>query len=129
MKPQFVIHIQPGAAPKPPLGAPCNGCGVCCLSEPCPLGILLSRRRRGACEAVRWDEALRSYRCGALTDAAGVLRPALPRGLRWLAPVAAPWLVRLGRRWIAAGLGCDCNLEVQGGLFNREGESDRQSPP
>lgn len=126
MKPQFVIHIQPRAASKPPLGAPCNGCGVCCLSEPCPLGILLSRRRRGACEAVRWDEALRSYRCGALTDAAGVLRLALPPGLRWLAPVAAPGLVRLGRRWIAAGLGCDCNLEVQGGPG---AESDRQSPP
>lgn len=126
MKPQFVIHIQPLAARKPAAGAPCNGCGVCCLSEPCPLGMLLSGRRSGACLAVRWDQAARQYRCGALTDATSVLRQVLPRGLRWLAPLVAPLLGRLGLRWIAAGQGCDSSLEVQG----RPGvESDRQLPP
>lgn len=123
LKPQFVIHIQPLAAPKPASGASCNGCGVCCLSEPCPLGMLLSHRRAGACAAVRWDAVACQYRCGAMTDAAIVLRQALPRGLRWLAPAVAPWLDRLARRWIAAGQGCDSNLEVH------NVESDRQLPP
>jgi len=87
-----IIHIQPEAAAKPVLGEPCNGCGVCCLSEPCPLGMLLSRRRSGVCMALHWNDAVHQYRCGALTDAALVLRQALPRGLGWLAPVAAPLL-------------------------------------
>jgi hypothetical protein len=125
VKPQIVIHIQPQAALKPAPGAPCNGCGICCLSEPCPLGMLLSRRRHGACMAVRWDASARQYRCGALTDATGVLQQALPRGLRWLAPAGRVLLTRLGRRWIAAGQGCDCTLEVLG----LQAGSDRQSSP
>ncbi|MBX3611197.1 MAG: hypothetical protein KF871_15000 [Hydrogenophaga sp.] len=99
-----VIHIQPDAPPKPALGAPCNGCGVCCLLEPCPLGQVISRKRSGACDALRWDADARQYRCGALTDSAGVL------GKRWA--FAAPLLRRLARRWIAAGVGCDASVEV-----------------
>lgn len=125
VKPSFVIHIQPQAAPKPASGAPCNGCGVCCLSEPCPLGMLLSHRRTGACAAVRWDAAANQYRCGAMVDATAVLHQALPPGLRWLASATAPLLRRLARRWIAAGQGCDSDLAVQGPAGS---QSDRQSP-
>ncbi|WP_066702505.1 hypothetical protein [Curvibacter delicatus] len=125
MKPSFVIHIQPQAAPKPASGAPCNGCGVCCLSEPCPLGMLLSHRRTGACAAVRWDAVANQYRCGAMVDATTVLHQALPPGLRWLASATAPLLRRLARRWIAAGQGCDSDLAVQGPAGS---QSDRQSP-
>lgn len=126
VKTSQIIHIQPEAAAKPVLGEPCNGCGVCCLSEPCPLGMLLSRRRSGVCMALHWNDAVHQYRCGALTDAALVLRQALPRGLGWLAPVAAPLLRQFGRRWIAAGQGCDSSLEVQ---VQAGAESDRQSLP
>lgn len=98
------IHIHPAAPAKPALGAPCNGCGVCCLAEPCPLGRVISRRRTGACDALRWDEAGGLYRCGAISDARGVLGP----GWAW----AAPLLRRLARRWIAAGVGCDAALET-----------------
>ena len=52
-----VVHWHPEAPPKPPEGAPCNGCGLCCLAEPCPLGMLVSRRRTGACVALRWSAA------------------------------------------------------------------------
>jgi hypothetical protein len=89
-----VIQIHADAPPKPAVGAACNGCGVCCLAEPCPLGVILSRRTTGACVAVRWEGP--RYVCGALADQ--------PRGLRG-------WLVR---RWIAAGVGCDCSLELGG---------------
>ena len=104
---QQVIHIHPAAPAKPALGAPCNGCGVCCLAEPCPLGMLISRKRSGACDALRWDDTLSMYRCGAVTDAADVL------GARWR--WAAPVLQRLARRWIAAGTGCDASLQSERG--------------
>jgi hypothetical protein len=108
-----IIRIQPAAPPKPVLGAPCNGCGVCCLWAPCPLGVLLSRRRRGACVAVSWQEASQQYRCDALAAPAALLPanwPGLVRApLTWLLRASAP----LVRRWIAAGHGCDSSLVVE----------------
>jgi hypothetical protein len=86
-----VIHIEPLAPPKPALGAACNGCGICCLSEPCPLGMLISLRRHGACAALRWNGGATPYRCGLAT--LSVLGP-------------------LTRRWIAAGRGCDSDATV-----------------
>ncbi|WP_332749999.1 hypothetical protein [Hydrogenophaga sp.] len=100
-----VIHIHAEAPAKPVLGAPCNGCGVCCLAEPCPLGRVISRKRFGACDALRWDETQAIYRCGVLTDIEAVL------GARWR--WAAHALRRLARRWIAAGVGCDASLQVE----------------
>ena len=50
-----VIYLQPEAPPKPALGAACNGCGVCCAWQPCPLGVLVSGRRQGACRALWWS--------------------------------------------------------------------------
>ncbi len=96
---RFVIRIQAEAASKPAVGAPCNGCGVCCLSEPCPVGMLLSGRRRGPCRALQWDAQDSRYRCGVMAAAAqGRL---------------AGWKTRLAGRWIGAGQGCDCELEVE----------------
>jgi hypothetical protein len=85
------IRIHSNAPDKPAAGAACNGCGVCCLSEPCPVGMLVSLRRRGACHALHWDEASARYRCGLM-------------GNDWLRPLA--------RRWIAAGHGCDSDASV-----------------
>ena len=99
------LHVQ--APAKPPVGQACNGCGVCCADEPCPLGQLASRRRRGRCAALAWDEARSLYRCGLLTQPARHL-PGPLRGL-------APWLTRWARRWIAAGRGCDSEVQVATG--------------
>jgi len=118
--PQQIIHIQPAAPPKPALGQPCNGCGICCLVEPCPLGQLLSHRRRGACAALRWEDSSGLYRCGAILSPDEVLRAALPG--RRLPALLLPVLRRLAGRWIAVGRGCDCSLEVE-----RFAQSDRQS--
>ncbi len=95
-----VILLHPDAPPKPATGQPCNGCGPCCAAEPCPLGMLLSRRRRGACAALRWSDDEVTYRCGVLRE---------PR--RWLPWLPESWARRLARRWIAAGRGCDSELE------------------
>ncbi len=102
------IFIHPLAPPKPPTGVACNGCGVCCLSEPCPLGMLVSRRRHGACAALRWSDLDRRYLCGVVSDPVA-LWPALPR---WIAPMVS----RLARRWIGASIGCDADtIVVRGG--------------
>jgi hypothetical protein len=96
-----VILLQPLAPPKPAEGAACNGCGVCCAVEPCPLGMVLSRRRSGACTALTWDAAQVRYLCGALAE---------PR--RWLPWLPARWAQALVRRWIASSRGCDAGLEA-----------------
>ncbi len=101
-----VVHVHPGAPAKPVTGAPCNGCGVCCLAEPCPMGILLSGRRRGPCVALRWDAPRQRYVCAMVTDPAAVLPGG--RALSWMSPL---WS-RLARRWIAAGRGCDAAFEL-----------------
>jgi len=85
---------------------------VCCLLEPCPLGVVLSRRRSGACAALRWHAEGSLYRCGAITEPEAVLRARLPAGLSFAAPAFAVLLRRVARRWIAAGVGCDCDAEL-----------------
>ncbi|TAK86544.1 MAG: hypothetical protein EPO09_19655 [Aquabacterium sp.] len=100
-----IIHIHPEAPPKPAQGAPCNGCGVCCLAEPCPVGVIVSRRRHGACEALVWSDEAGCYRCGLLVvEAAGDMA-------WWRRWPRALWL-RWARRMISAGSGCDASLEV-----------------
>jgi len=108
-----LIRIHPDAPAKPPAGAPCNGCGVCCLLEPCPLGVLLSGRRRGACAAVQCDGPARRYRCGAITVPHEVLASRLPGWLSGPGSIAARLLPGLASRWIGAGQGCDSSLQIQ----------------
>jgi len=91
-----IIRIHADAPLKPRPGDACNGCGVCCLAEPCPVGMVLSLRRHGACRAVRWDGAQRRYLC-ALMGAAGASQTIW---LRW------------ARRLIAAGQGCDSDAQT-----------------
>jgi hypothetical protein len=96
-----VILLQADAPAKPAPGAACNGCGVCCTAEPCPVGRWLSRRRTGACVALRWSDGERRYRCGVVDEPA--------HHLPWL---PAAWGRRLALRWIAAARGCDSDYEV-----------------
>jgi hypothetical protein len=97
------LWLHRNAPAKPAPGAPCNGCGVCCASEPCPLGMLFSGRRRGRCRMLRFDAAAARYRCGLLqgdTAAAG--------WRRWVRQA----LDGLVRRWIGAGQGCDSTAQA-----------------
>lgn len=97
--PHRVIHLHLQAPAKPAEGATCNGCGVCCSAEPCPLGQWLSRSRTGACAALDWDDGAVRYHCGVLATPS--------RWLPWLPAAAAR---ALARRWIAAGAGCDSDF-------------------
>ena len=103
---QQVIHLHTEAPAKPALGQPCIGCGVCCLAEPCPIGQLLSGKRHGACDALRWDAAQARYRCGVISDPQTVLP--------WLPVFAVPLVQRTALRWISAGQGCDSDAELLG---------------
>jgi hypothetical protein len=109
----MTIAIEPAAPPKPAFGAPCNGCGVCCLAQPCPLGMVLSARRHGPCAALRWHARESVYRCGAIAQPREVLTAVLPAPLRATAGPLAPVLAVLARRSIALQVGCDCDLQVQ----------------
>ncbi|MBC7619666.1 MAG: hypothetical protein H7293_11915 [Candidatus Saccharibacteria bacterium] len=106
------ILIHPEAPSKPVPGAPCNGCGVCCLLEPCPLGMLLSKRRQGACVALQWNESLDLYRCGALSAPEVVLQSVLSHHLQGWIPVLSRALAFFAGRWIAVNQGCDSSLEL-----------------
>ena len=95
-----IIMIQAPAPAHPGVGQPCNGCGWCCLWQPCPLGVVVTRRRQGPCHALVWSAEQSVYRCGLMTA---------PRAF-------APWLPaalvrRVARRWIAADTRCDADLE------------------
>jgi hypothetical protein len=103
-QPARVIYLHTTAPAKPARGEPCNGCGVCCATEPCPVGVLISRRRQGACDALRWSDGGAQYRCALVADARS-LWPWLPR---W----ASGAVGRLARRWISAASGCDATLEL-----------------
>ena len=102
MQPRTIL-LNAAAPPKPVPGAACNGCGVCCVAQPCPLGMLLSGRATGPCAALQWDPAAHHYRCGVLTDP-GLWLPALP--------LPRTWALALARRWIGAGVGCDSDLQA-----------------
>ena len=79
--------------------------------EPCPLGVLLSGRRSGECLALRWQPTSRLYRCGAITSAAEVVQASLPRFALGAVPLLTWLLGRVARRWVAAGIGCDCDVQ------------------
>lgn len=91
------VALHAAAPPKPAVGVPCNGCGVCCSYAPCPLSRLLLGHRAGKCPALVWQES--RYACGLVVAPTGLARW-LPR--------------RFVLRWIAAGKGCDCDAEIDG---------------
>ncbi|HET7776644.1 MAG TPA: hypothetical protein VFK74_09765 [Azospira sp.] len=99
-----IIHLHRGAPPKPAPGRPCNGCGVCCAAETCPLARLRFLQRRGPCPALEWAGETDHYRCGLLRRPERYW-PLLPA---WAAPLAR----QLTRRWIAAGTHCDSQAEI-----------------
>jgi len=99
------IIIHPQAPAKPGVGQPCNGCGICCLAETCPVARLRFLRRHGPCPALEWHSGDSRYRCGLLARPAFYL-PGLPRPGAGLAK-------RLLARWIAAGIGCDCDAQME----------------
>lgn len=97
------LHVE--APIKPAEGQPCNGCGVCCAQETCPLARLRFWQGHGPCPALTWSTREKRYFCGLLSKPEYYLA-GLPSLVR---PLTLPLLAR----WIAAGKGCDCDSEIQ----------------
>lgn len=51
---------------KPKFGEPCNGCGLCCLSIPCPIARDLIGAFEAPCPALEIDEG--RYWCGIIRN-------------------------------------------------------------
>ena len=100
-----LIYLHADAPAKPAVGAACNRCGLCCMAEPCPAGVLVTGRRKGACRALQWSDPDGRYLCGLVSDPGRVLR--------WLPRRLAPLASHLARRWIASATGCDANLVAE----------------
>ncbi len=97
-----VIHLHRAAPAKPAEGGTCNGCGVCCALETCPVARLRFLRIAGPCPALEWSDADARYVCGLLQRPQHYLP--IPTGAQNLAR-------RFLARSIAAGHGCDCTAE------------------
>lgn len=101
---QQIIIIHADAPAKPALGQACNGCGVCCAAEPCPLSLTLLWPHQAPCRALIWNEAEQRYFCGMVSDPA--------QFLRWLPSRFNLAASRLFKRWIAADTVCDADVEL-----------------
>ena len=98
-----IIELHAKAPAKPAIGAACNGCGVCCALETCPLAMLRFLKRRGPCPALEWSANDVRYVCGLLKHPEHYLP--LPAGTQNMAR-------RFFARSIAAGKGCDSDAEL-----------------
>lgn len=93
------------APERPAYGAPCNGCGVCFIQEPCPLAVRVFRigYQSGRCPALEHDAG--AYRCGLVVNPGRYAKArAVARGRKALADAAA--------LLVGAGLGCDYRTEA-----------------
>jgi len=98
------IELHPQAPAKPAYGAACNGCGICCAAEPCPVAIVFLQQFRGRCRALLWQEEAGRYVCGMVVqpDRYSLLIPAFFRG----------GMGRFFASRIATGKGCDSTIEM-----------------
>jgi hypothetical protein len=103
--PLQTIELHPLFPPKPDFGARCNGCGVCCAAEPCPVAYVFLLQFRGKCRALLWQDDAGRYVCGM------VVSPD-----RYVALIPQRWRAGFGRFFasrIAAGTGCDFAAEIE----------------
>lgn len=100
-----LIALDSNAPVKPEYGAACNGCGVCCAAEPCPVARVFLWQLRGRCRALSWQEEMQRYVCGMVAHPDRYVT-LLPR--RWRARAGAFFASR-----IAAGAGCDFSAEIE----------------
>ncbi len=122
--PYQTIFLHAAAPPKPAYKDACNGCGVCCAAEPCPIAQLLFWQRKGACPALFWQSADAEHHAKINTNNKAnnnaslkvktnqnryvcglVLQP--ETYFLWLPQWAKSAAARFFKRAISAGKGCD----------------------
>ena len=95
------VMVHALAPAKPMSGQPCNGCGVCCALNVCPLGRLVYFKIHGPCPGSHWIDELRRYRCSLLDGRQDPVRGQPTLVARWVS------------RAIAAGRGCDFDASIE----------------
>ena len=105
MKNIRLIELHSHAPAKPDYKAPCNGCGVCCAAEPCPVAHVFLFQRKGRCRALLWQDEMSRYVCGMVVCPDRYVR-LIPRALRGS-------FGRFFATRIAAGAGCDLAVEME----------------
>ena len=99
------VDLHTRAPDKPPYGAPCNGCGICCAAGPCPVALVFLFQFKGQCRALLWHEETRRYLCGMAVSPD-----------RYVRLIPEKWRKGSGRFFasrIAAGAGCDSFAEIE----------------
>lgn len=99
------------AAQKPPHGAPCNQCGLCCKATLCPLAAHVFKGRSipqgghiaGPCPALFYEGE--QSRCGL------VAKPAAHAPMRLIIEHSAEALGRAASWLIGSGTGCDARID------------------
>jgi len=98
------VELHPLSPSKPDYSARCNGCGVCCAAEPCPVAYVFLFQIKGKCRALLWQDGASRYVCGM------VVCPD-----RYVSLIPEILRERIGRFFasrIAAGMGCDFAAEM-----------------
>lgn len=88
---------------KPPHGSPCNGCGQCCMDEPCPLGAAVFRKATGSCPALEKADGDK-WACGL------VVHPERYAPVQTMI-VGRSALGNAASVLVGAGIGCDAQLD------------------
>lgn len=100
-----LIELHQLAPAKPRCGQPCNGCGVCCALEPCPVALVFLLQRKGRCRALLWDERESRYVCGMVRQPDSYSR-LIPKSF-------GKSMGMFFASRIAAGKGCDAEIELE----------------
>ncbi|MBI3795005.1 MAG: hypothetical protein HY280_09805 [Nitrospinae bacterium] len=98
------VELHRLAPAKPERGAPCNGCGVCCAVETCPVARVFLFQFKGKCRALTWREEPPRYVCGMAVR---------PDSHVWIIPGRLREMFgKFFASRISAGTACDCTAEV-----------------
>lgn len=93
---------------KPLFGDPCNNCGYCCITEPCPIAQEFLGCTKGPCVALFIEDG--AYLCGMVRDPITQIWNASNRDKRALAPSEAS--AKLGTEIaLALGVGKGCDAQ------------------
>lgn len=82
---------------KPLWGTACNRCGLCCLVETCPLGLLFFGPAKSPCPALKLDGGQSA--CQLIADPAALLPPLI-----------AADAGEMARLMLGSGEGCDSEM-------------------
>jgi hypothetical protein len=99
-----IIELHPLAPFKPDFGLTCNGCGVCCAAEPCPVAYLFLFQFKGRCKALLWQNEMKRYVCGM------VVCP--HHYVKWIPQRYRERVGGFMATRISAGSGCDFAAEI-----------------